>query len=40
MNAAKLKAETFTQGKVDSETLYKIALRKNKKYRQERSRRQ
>jgi hypothetical protein len=40
MNAAKLKSETFTQGKVDSETLYKIALRKNKKYRQERSRRQ
>jgi hypothetical protein len=40
MNAAKLKTETFTQGKVDAETLYKIALRKNKKYRQERNRRQ
>ena len=40
LNAARLKTETFTQGRVDAETLYKIALRKNKKYRQERKRRQ
>jgi len=40
MNAAKMKSETFTKGKVDAETLYKRALRKNKEYRQNRTRRQ
>jgi len=39
MNAAKIKSETFVHGKVDSDTLYKIALQKNKKYRTERTRR-
>lgn len=39
MNAAKLKTETFTQGKANAETLYKKALIANKKYRETRKRR-
>jgi hypothetical protein len=40
LNAAKLKTETFVNGKVDADTLYKIALRKNKQYRSTRKRRE
>lgn len=40
MDATKLRTESFTQGKVDAETLYKKALSANKKYRQDRKRRE
>jgi len=40
LNAAKLKTETFVKGKVDADTLYRIALRKNKQYRATRKRRE
>lgn len=40
MIAARLKTETFTQGRVSAETLYKKALQGNKTYRQTRKRRE
>lgn len=40
MNVARTKTETFTSGKVSSEQLYKLALKKSKNYRSTRKRRQ
>lgn len=40
MNIARLKSETFTQGKMSAEQLYKKALSGNKKYRKTRKRRE
>lgn len=39
MNAARIRSETFVKGKVDADTLYKIAIAKNKNYRSSRNRR-
>lgn len=40
MNAARTKSETFTNGKISAEELYKRAIQGNKKYRQTRKRRE
>ena len=40
MNAARTKSETFTNGRVSAEELYKRAIQGNKKYRQTRKRRE
>jgi len=40
MTAARLKTETFTNGRVSAEELYRKALNNNKKYRKTRKRRQ
>lgn len=40
MNAARTKSETFTNGKISAEELYKRAIQGNKKYRSTRKRRE
>lgn len=40
MNAARTKSETFTNGKISAEELYKRAIAGNKKYRRTRKRRE
>jgi hypothetical protein len=40
MNVARTKSETFTEGKVSAEKLYRLALKRNKQYRKTRKRRE